>query len=101
MTTAILPVRYEIFNTGTTASASTLLQIRSTVISEGGYEQTSQQYWARNTAVISVPTTNLFVPMVSIRLNSSRLGAVVLPSQFTILPLSAGNYEVVICPGGM
>lgn len=97
MTTAILPVRYEIFNTGTTASASTLLQICSTVISEGGYEQTSQQYWARNSAPISVPTTNLFVPMVSIRLNSSKLGAVVLPNQFAILPLTSANYEVVVC----
>jgi hypothetical protein len=36
MTTAILPIRYEITNTGTTASASTLKQICCTVISEGG-----------------------------------------------------------------
>ena len=39
MTTAILPVRYEIRNTGTTGVAGSLRQICSTVISEGGYEK--------------------------------------------------------------
>ena len=38
MTTASLPLRYEIKNTGVTTSNSTLKQICSTVISEGGYE---------------------------------------------------------------
>jgi hypothetical protein len=38
ITTASLPLRYEITNTGTTLSSSTLKQICSTVISEGGYE---------------------------------------------------------------
>ena len=97
MTTATLPVRYEIFNSGVTASSSTLTQICCSVVSEGGYEETSQQYWARNTAAISVPTTNLFVPMVSIRLNSSHLGAVVLPAIISVLPLTTANYEVIIC----
>lgn len=96
MTTAVLPVRYEILNTGTTASSSTLTQICASVISEGGYEQSSQIYWARNATTISVPSSNLFVPMVSIRLNSSHLGAVVIPYQFSVLPLTASNYEVVV-----
>lgn len=96
MTTAILPIRYEILNTGTTASSSTLTQICSSVISEGGYEQASQTYWVRNTSSISVPVTNLFVPMISIRLNSSHLGAVVLPNQFSVLPISSANYEIVV-----
>ena len=38
ITTASLPLRYEISNTGITTSASTLKQVCSTVISEGGYE---------------------------------------------------------------
>ena len=97
MTTAILPVRYEILNTGTTASSSTLTQICASVISEGGYEQTSQIYWARNATPITVPTSNLFVPMASIRLNSSHLGAIVIPYQFSVLPISSANYEVVVC----
>jgi hypothetical protein len=93
MTTAILPVRYEITNTD--GSAATLTQICATVISEGGYEQVSQQYWVRNNAV-SCPSTNLFVPACSIRLNSSHLGAVVLPSQFNFLPIGSANYEVAV-----
>ena len=38
ITTASLPVRYEIFNTAGTVTSSTLKQICSSVISEGGYE---------------------------------------------------------------
>lgn len=38
MTSANLPVRYEILNTATTASASTLTQIHSAVMSEGGQD---------------------------------------------------------------
>jgi hypothetical protein len=38
ITTASLPLRYEITNVGTTASSSTLKQVCSTVLSEGGYE---------------------------------------------------------------
>ena len=37
ITTASLPLRYEIANTGITTSSSTLKQVCSTVISEGGY----------------------------------------------------------------
>jgi hypothetical protein len=96
MTTATLPVRYEILTTGTTSSAATLTQICCTVISEGGYEEVSQVQWARNTSTVSVPTTNVFVPMASIRLNSSHLGAVVLPYQISVLPIGAANYEVAL-----
>ncbi len=44
MTTAVLPVRYEIKNTAGTASASTLKQICSTVISEGGFNPTGRHF---------------------------------------------------------
>lgn len=94
MTTAVLPMRYEIISTA--GVAATMKQICCSVNSEGGYEETSQIYWARNTSPTTVPTSNLFVPMVSIRLNSNRLGAVVLPYQFAVLPISSANYEVVV-----
>jgi hypothetical protein len=38
MTTATLPCRYEIENLDTTSTDSTLKQICSTVLSEGGYD---------------------------------------------------------------
>lgn len=96
MTTAILPIRYEIENTGAAASGSTLTQICSTVISEGGYEQKSALIWARRTTVLTGVTTT-FVPLVSIRLKSTALGAVVLPSIFKALPIgSVLDYEIAL-----
>jgi hypothetical protein len=96
MTTAILPVRYEITNTAATASASSMKQICSSVVSEGGYEQTSIEHVARRTATLtSISTT--FVPLVSIRLASTALNAVVLPAKFNVMPTSSGDdFEVVL-----
>jgi hypothetical protein len=97
MTTAMLPVRYEITNTGVAASASTLKQICSTVISEGGYEKKVALNVARmTTANSSISTT--FVPLVSLRLASGRTGAVVIPDGYSVLPTaaSATTFEVVL-----
>jgi hypothetical protein len=95
MTTAILPVRYEITNTGTVASSSAMKQICSSVMSEGGYEAVSNEFAARRTSVLGT-IGNTFLPMVSIRLNSSRLGAVVLPNRVVVLPTTNQNYEVAL-----
>ncbi len=97
MTTAILPVRYEIENTGVAASASTLKQICSTVISEGGYEKKVALNVARmTTANGSISTT--FVPLVSLRLAPGRTGAVVIPDGYSVLPTatSATTFEIVL-----
>jgi hypothetical protein len=97
MTTAILPVRYEITNTAATAAASSMRQICSTVISDGGYEQTSIEHMARRT---SVPggnfITTAFYPLASIRLASTALNAVVIPVSYDFLPTTVDNYEVAL-----
>lgn len=95
MTTAILPVRYEITNTGTVASSSAMKQICSSVMSEGGYEAVAAESAARRTAVLTTISTT-FLPLVSIRLNSSRLGAVVLPNRMSVMPTTNQNYEVAL-----
>jgi hypothetical protein len=95
MGTAILPIRYEITNTGTVASSSALKQICSSLMSEGGYEATSAELAARRTSVLTTIGTT-FLPLVSIRLNSSRLGAVVLPNRLAVLPTTNQNYEVAL-----
>ena len=95
MTTAILPVRYEIKADGAIASAATLKQICSTVISEAGYQQAHANQFARRTAVLSSISTT-FVPLVSIRLASDSLGAVVLAQAMQVFPLTTQNYEVVL-----
>ena len=92
MTTAILPVRYEITNLSNATTAS-MKQICSTVISEGGYEQYSPSHLARRTTKLA--TIGLtFKPVVSIRLASTALGAVVLPGRMQLLPITGQNYEV-------
>ena len=97
MTTAILPVRYEITNTGTTASSSTLKQICSSIMSEGGYEAVSQEHSARMVSATSgTYITTTFKPLVSIRLASTALGAVVLPYNLNFLPTTSDNYELAL-----
>jgi hypothetical protein len=70
-------------------------QICSTVISEGGYEQTSIEQVARRTTTLTGIGTS-FVPLVSIRLASDSLGAVILPKQIRVLPIANGEYEVAL-----
>lgn len=95
MTTATLPVRYEIVDTAGAGSTSSLQQICSTVMSEGGYNQRSAPIWARRTTVMTATTA--FQPIVSIRLKSGYEGAVIIPSQFTALPVgSVLDYEVAL-----
>ena len=97
MTTAILPVRYEITNTGTTASTSYLKQICSSVVSEAGFQQTSIEHVARRTTVLTtINTAANFLPVVSIRLASSALGAVVLPNRIQFQPTTNQNYELAL-----
>jgi|688.fasta_scaffold03931_25 hypothetical protein len=102
MTTASLPLRYEIKNTGVTASNTTLKQVCSTVISEGGYELRGLQQ-AIGT-VIGAPrdltTVNTYYPVVSIRLKASpdRLDAIVILTALSILGITNNanyNWRVV------
>ena len=95
MTTAILPVRYEITNTSATASSSSMKQICSSVVSEAGFEEAKAQSVVRRTAVLAT-IGNTFLPLVSIRLNSSYLDAVVLPQLYNVLPTTNQNYEVCL-----
>jgi hypothetical protein len=97
MTTAILPIRYELENTAATASASTLKQICSTVISEGGYEKKVILNTSTMTAINTAISTT-FVPLVSIRLAPGRDGAVIIPDGYSVLPISttATTFEVVL-----
>jgi hypothetical protein len=98
MQTAILPVRYEITNTGVTSGASTMKQICSTVISEGGYEGISRPYVARRAVKVAVGTS--LTPVVSIRLNSSYLGAIIVPQGIGFFPEDNGYYNVALIKNG-
>ena len=104
ITTASLPIRYEITNTGATSGASTLKQICSTVLSEGGYQLNGLQQ------AVGIPVTtprNLavagtFYPMVSIRLKASpnRLDAIVICTAISVIATSTGNYNWQVIASG-
>lgn len=89
ITTGSLPLRYEIANTGITTSSSTLKQICSTVISEGGYELRGLQQ-AASTPIqtpVGLTTAGTYYTLISIRLKSSpdRLDAIVILTALSLL----------------
>lgn len=93
MRSAILPLRYEIFNKGVTASNTAMRQICSTVISEGGYNQINQTRSA-STPLTGKNLTNLINnPMVSIRLKTDRLNAVAVPVAVDLYGLQATAFK--------
>jgi hypothetical protein len=100
ITTASLPLRYEIKNIGVTSSSSNLKQVCSTVLSEGGYELRGAQQ-AVGTAVTSpfrLTTAGTFYPVVTLRLKSSastppvdRTDAVVIITALSLLGKTTGD----------
>ena len=102
ITTASLPVRYEITNTGVTTNSSTLKQICSSVISEGGYELRGAQQ------AVGIPITTprtlavagTFYPIVSIKLRSGFLDGVVILTALSIMGTGTGIYNWKIVASG-
>jgi hypothetical protein len=102
ITTASLPLRYEIANTGITTSSSTLKQVCSTVISEGGYELRGLQQAVNTpiTAPVDLPSpAGTYYPVISIRLKSSpdRLDAIAIMTALSLMGTGNGpeyNWQV-------
>jgi hypothetical protein len=96
ITTASLPLRYELTNTGLTATASTMKQVCSTVISEGGYELRGRQQAVETP--ISTPreltVAATYYPVISIRLKTTpdRLDAIVILTALSILGVGNNGY---------
>jgi hypothetical protein len=95
MTTASLPLRYEIKNVGTTVSSSTLRQICSTVISEGGYQLAGLQQGVGTpiTTPYTLATAGTYYPLASLRLKSSpnRLDGVVIVTALSMVPKATAS----------
>jgi len=97
MTTATLPIRYEITNTGATSGASMMTQICSTVISEGGYNSFgTTQTAGTGTTPKRLTTAGTYYPVVSIRLAPTRLDSIVFPRQVDVLSTSVDYYRWVL-----
>lgn len=98
MTTAILPIRYEIKNNGAAGSAATLKQICSTVMSEGGYDfRGTGGYASRGLTKKSVGSS--FVPLMSLRLKSDRQDAIAVIQGISVTGDAAGLYEIKVLKG--
>lgn len=93
---ASLPLRYEIYNSASTTDSSTLKQICSTVISEGGYGMRGSQ--RAIDLPLNTPRTctlaNTYYPAISIRLKTSpnKLDAIVILSAINVM--GVGNNGV-------
>ena len=98
MTTATLNPRYEITNTGATSGNSTMKQICSTVISEGGFTPSTKiGYVTNNTTATRVSSANTVTSLCSIRLNPAYPDAVVIPAQVDLLLLDVryGQFQII------
>jgi hypothetical protein len=96
ITTASLPLKYEIENKNSTTGSSTLKQICSTVLSEGGYELRGSQ--RQINLPVSAPrvctTADVDYPVISLRLKTSpnRLDSIVVLSAISML--GVGNNAI-------
>jgi hypothetical protein len=98
MTTATLNPRYEITNTGVTGSSSTMKQICSTVMSEGGYNPSvTINYSTNGTSTTRISSANTLTSVTSIRLNPSYPDAVVTPAQVDLLLVDVryGQFQLI------
>jgi hypothetical protein len=95
MTTASLPVRYEILNSGITTSTSTMKQICVSVQSNGGYEKRQAEGIARRLTQVSIGTT-IFTPIISIRLTPGREDAIIVPTQISFMPESGASATIEV-----
>ena len=102
ITTASLPLRYEITNTGATSGASTLKQICSTVLSEGGYELRGLQQAVGTpiTTAMTLATAGTYYPIVSIRLKSTRLDGIAVATAVSIIGNTAANFNWKVIASG-
>lgn len=88
MTTANLPLRYEITNTAESASSTTMSQICSTVIRENGYENERGLVFSANVGITPISVTSR-QPVLTIRpkttLNSIAVRGLISPVEYDLL----------------
>jgi hypothetical protein len=96
MTTACLPLRFEIENTAAVSNTSTMQAICSSVISEGGYELRGDQYSIGHLPNSSYTLTGagVFYPVAALRIRGDRPDAIVLPKNVCILGLTGNGSRI-------
>lgn len=97
MTTACLPVRYEITSTSVTGS---MKAICSTVISEGGYVNRSQTRAIGTSLTGKNLSDTVYRPLVCLRLKGANIDSIVVPIKFDVygIQLAAFSYRIILNP---
>jgi hypothetical protein len=101
MSSPNLPVRYEIENTGTAASGTTLVQICTSVQNEGGYEPEGIT-WSQHTgdSLVGTLSAGSLQPIVSIRRDSNHPHAIIEPHAFSVASSGTGDYRIEVIIDG-
>lgn len=96
MSTACLPIRYELENIAATGvnKTSRMIAICASVLSEGGYEIRGKPKsigWELLDAPRDIPAKNTLYPILALRLKTTRLGAIVIPRDISLINTVAGD----------
>lgn len=91
--TPCLPIRFEITNTGATASSTSMKQICGAVLSEGGLDPLGLIVSA-NTGTTTKVVTATETPLIGVRLTATYNRATIIPLSFDILSTSNNNLIV-------
>ncbi len=92
MTTATLPLRYEIENTAATSVASTMRQICATVLSNGGYDR-KPEIWSASRVALFQNIGTTFVPLAALRLMAGRMDSVVQVARINVATTTNTLFE--------
>jgi len=90
-TTASLPLRFEIENIAATSGVSTMKQMNTAVISNGGFYKQKEQWTVVSNGQVEVGES--YTPLIALRLAPGRTDAVVTSSALNIYPVSADDFE--------
>jgi len=96
MQSANLPIRYEIETTGIIDSASTLQQVCSSTMIEGGYapQGLRQSIGTASLNGVNLTTAGTFYNLATIRIKSGRPYAVIVPIDVSASAISNSDFEI-------
>lgn len=97
ITTATLPVRYEIENTAATSSSSAMRQICVSIISNGGSTQGSDLFAAERA---DVTVGSDYFPLVSIKMKEGKTDSIVVPELINLFPTSQNFFDWALISNG-
>lgn len=96
MSTPNLPIRFEVENTGVSASATELKQVACSIMSEGGFNQNTITRSADCGLDDKYVGTTLR-PIISIRLKSTHGSAIVVPTKISIMANDTKDFRYIVC----